>query len=727
MATEWSEEDDQDQGRLFDDSQNVEISSGGEFDSAMQEFLDPIHGFVKYTEREIEIIDHPAFQRLFGIYQLGQTHLVFRGATHKRGEHALGSIHTVELLIQAIRETSSSNKIGNAAKRSEIGTLGPPISEAERTFARLAALLHDIGHIAVGHTLEDEVGLLDRHESRRRLNMVLNWSEWGDIAFQGTNGDSDAEREALEFLNSRWSETLFHRIARLYDPVAIRAALIGEKKSDDTTRGSADHRLNAVDILLEIIGIAEESEFSNIRQAEGIEAKDAFRISVLRDLIGNTVCADLIDYLERDWRHIGKPKFLDTRLLQYMEIRTDGATPHLTINLTSDRGQHIRSDVMTAILELLENRHHLWEIALLHRTKTSASAMLERAIQEKAFQGRLLELITYHVFDTGLSTEKNRNKTRGPLDEEVERIAERLAEVLFLASDVDIHRVLADTELTDGDKVENQDDNGKDQEDAPDGSELPIQEADEPLRPVISTGNLIGTGSEETHQALLNRLSQRILHKEVARVQLGVNPDKISKLLAPHKASQLEKLAASCRRWDSMKKLEVDFNIPKGSLVMYCVPKGLGRKLAEVRVLHDGHVRKLHELDDDPSMGESVSGGHLSAQLNRADQLWRASLFASAEALAILERRNLIGTLVTAFERVVLEKETNASMYDLLGLIILNDPDPERRQRRLHAYHSFDKEDQRFMSRAEAARGAFSQSHYVTGEPTLRHLLDGLE
>src|SRR5216683_509897 len=45
------------------------------------------------------------------------------------------------------------------------------------------------------------------------------------------------------------------------------------------------------------------------------------RVSVCRDVVGNTICADLIDYLHRDWHHLGKPRFLDKRLVEYMELR----------------------------------------------------------------------------------------------------------------------------------------------------------------------------------------------------------------------------------------------------------------------------------------------------------------------------------------------------------------------------------------------------------------------
>ena len=48
------------------------------------EFFIPVHDFSHLTDEERTIVDHPAFQRLGKIYQLGQSYLVYRGATHKR-------------------------------------------------------------------------------------------------------------------------------------------------------------------------------------------------------------------------------------------------------------------------------------------------------------------------------------------------------------------------------------------------------------------------------------------------------------------------------------------------------------------------------------------------------------------------------------------------------------------------------------------------------------------
>ncbi|HRD52666.1 MAG TPA: HD domain-containing protein, partial [Flavobacteriales bacterium] len=98
---------------------------------------DPIYGFITVPHPVLlRLIDHPWFQRLRYIKQLGLGHLVYPGALHTRFHHALGAMHL----------------IGEA-----IGTLrgkGHEITEEEALGARIAILLHDVGHGPFSHALE---------------------------------------------------------------------------------------------------------------------------------------------------------------------------------------------------------------------------------------------------------------------------------------------------------------------------------------------------------------------------------------------------------------------------------------------------------------------------------------------------------------------------------------------------------------------------------------------
>ncbi len=93
------------------------------------------------------MLDTPAVQRLRYVRQLGHAFLVYPGATHSRFEHALGAFHLTKSALTAL------------AERGELGT----VSEEDRLAARLAALLHDIGHYPFSHGLE-EAGFLHHEE-----------------------------------------------------------------------------------------------------------------------------------------------------------------------------------------------------------------------------------------------------------------------------------------------------------------------------------------------------------------------------------------------------------------------------------------------------------------------------------------------------------------------------------------------------------------------------------
>jgi len=101
---------------------------------------DPVHGFVNIPSGLIlEIIEHPYFQRLRDIKQLGLTSLVYPGATHSRLLHALGAMHLMRDAILNLRSK------------------GTEIDNSEEEAALSAILLHDVGHGPFSHTLEKNI------------------------------------------------------------------------------------------------------------------------------------------------------------------------------------------------------------------------------------------------------------------------------------------------------------------------------------------------------------------------------------------------------------------------------------------------------------------------------------------------------------------------------------------------------------------------------------------
>lgn len=131
---------------------------------------DPVHGFIQVKfELAQWCIDHPYFQRLRNISQLGLTHFVYPGAVHSRFHHALGAFHLMQVAIVRLREK------------------GVEISNLEEEAACIAILLHDIGHGPYSHALERSFFKKISHEQISLALMHRLNNEFGgrlDLAIQ---------------------------------------------------------------------------------------------------------------------------------------------------------------------------------------------------------------------------------------------------------------------------------------------------------------------------------------------------------------------------------------------------------------------------------------------------------------------------------------------------------------------------------------------------------------
>ncbi len=132
------------------------------FSNKLKIFNDPIYGFVSLQYEIIyDLIDHPYFQRLRRIKQLGLTNLVYPGALHTRFHHAMGAMHLMGQAIDVIRSK------------------GHEITEEEAKGVTIAILLHDIGHGPFSHALEHSIVNNVTHEDiselfMSRLNQEFN-------------------------------------------------------------------------------------------------------------------------------------------------------------------------------------------------------------------------------------------------------------------------------------------------------------------------------------------------------------------------------------------------------------------------------------------------------------------------------------------------------------------------------------------------------------------------
>jgi hypothetical protein len=145
---------------------------------------DPVYGFITINDPLIyKIISHPWFQRLRRINQMAMSYLVYPGAVHSRLHHALGAYH---LMHNALYELRTKNN---------------EITDQEEQAAKIAILLHDIGHGPFSHALESLLVEDLEHETLSLLIMNELNEEMGG-----------ALNMAIEIFNNTYNKKFLHQL-----------------------------------------------------------------------------------------------------------------------------------------------------------------------------------------------------------------------------------------------------------------------------------------------------------------------------------------------------------------------------------------------------------------------------------------------------------------------------------------------------------------------------------
>lgn len=329
---------------------------------------DPVHGDIQLTSLERCLIDSPEFQRLRNLMQLGMTYIAYPGAVHTRFLHSLGTLHVCSQLIATCNERADTHSM-----------VAPPahhpaplkITNYTNLLARLCALMHDMAHVPFGHTFDKEAKVFkkDEWQDKRRVDLVF-----------GKDNDSGLTQRFREFFFREYPEI----------PIEVANVLLDDVRS--------------------VLMAKEESDIVSLPYP------------FVHDLVGNTVCADLIDYVKRDMYFCGLVESFGDRFLKYLAV-----LPMRVVKVGESHGERhwefetiaeekkevfptrgrvdkgnlqccrivlmnyrynerknpiIKHDVFEEAIDLVRRRLTVAEKLYYHRTKMVASAMLADAASE---------------------------------------------------------------------------------------------------------------------------------------------------------------------------------------------------------------------------------------------------------------------------------------------------------------------------------------------------------
>ncbi len=288
---------------------------------AHKQITDPVHGDIYLTVLETAVLDTAPMQRLRRVRQLGTTQLVYPGATHTRLSHALGTLRAAQNLLDVVFTQGAGRDpvpdlFGEWQKKGA-KEFDRMVGEAT-VLARLGGLLHDLGHIPFGHTLEDDLRFLDPHDANDTRYETL----WGAMTSE----------------------------------LAARGITLPDKLEEQ----------------LKPLILSKSEAVESIQQ----------RYPFVADIVGNTICADLVDYLQRDHLYTGLPAAVGWRFLDGFYVTPNGH-PYLGERMVMriKRDGRLRADVVSELFKYLRYRYELSERALDHHAKLAADVMVGKAIE----------------------------------------------------------------------------------------------------------------------------------------------------------------------------------------------------------------------------------------------------------------------------------------------------------------------------------------------------------
>lgn len=431
---------------------------------------DPIYGMVEISAFEKRLINCREFQRLKHIRQLGFAHLVYPAAEHTRFAHSIGVCYQAKRLIERInlnllREKRYREWRENGAYRGLSSSQLKEIKEIERVIIAAAGLLHDLPHAPFSHDIEapsnysPELGIPSHDDffNNPAFYRYLFDTEFSQVAsiikiynrLFWRDGICSSERGGQwgNAIKKEWGEYLTDDGYIIIADQSDDKALIRRNRNDIKIE-----KLPILGVMIFEIHVFDkekdwlfkEKDKSGRRMKKLDDTKESVSVKVgwdnhsedylswkpmrgwfrpyRKEIIGNTICADLIDYIQRDGHNSGIISHVDLKFLDRMTLTRaiigDGdpidllfpwkkipeTCEHVVFDIYDHKRGFIRQSVITEVLACLHARYLLCERVYQHRVVEGARAMLQQ-LSTLLCEAGVISIETIHKKVSQTSTE----------------------------------------------------------------------------------------------------------------------------------------------------------------------------------------------------------------------------------------------------------------------------------------------------------------------------------
>lgn len=284
-------------------------------------FRDPVHDFIRLYPHEVAILDSPVVQRLRRIRQNAIAYFVYPGMHHTRFEHSLGVVHVAELVLDALEKHHRDE-----------------VTPRSRIVVRLAALLHDIGHVFLSH-----------------LGETLMEQKHGGFFEKLAAETVDDTPELLRDID----------IAEVLSYLIITSGpfkqYFEQALASNPPQGLASAHIEPVEVARLVIGKVKDEN-------------DRF----MADIVHSSIDADKIDYFMRDCHYSGIRAEVDaSRLINMMTILHYSGWPR-TLTVAGTALHHLEQILITKLILYTSIYHH-------HKIRASEAGvrMIFQALQDQ--------------------------------------------------------------------------------------------------------------------------------------------------------------------------------------------------------------------------------------------------------------------------------------------------------------------------------------------------------